>query len=1106
MNVQLDGIGHGNVIDNSKTITYGTAKASGTDAQSGYTLDISGAVTDNSAYAGHGRTTEDIVCDAAATELALQSQYLTVMSNCVSGEDFADLTKDGYQPCNTDVETAVTVVDEIKATLAEAGVVISGYNDDLSPEVLESITGNAARAQQIVQSFRENDIPVTEENVREVMDAIEKAGELSEPNDGTAKFLVEQGMEPTVENLYLAQHSGSVGGEKQSYGYYDQNGSGYYAKRAEDYDWEALRGQMEKVLREAGLQVDQQSMEQAKFLIEEGVPLTADNMRILAGVREIAYPLSEEQVIRAAAAAISDGRSAQQANLAETDSAWKQAVYWKEQADRVSDEAVRAVRESGEELNLRNLSAAQKQIDENAQAARGDTAQTDSAEAQKADSARAQEADSVSVSAQSSAVQSGDAAGELEWIAARRQLEELRLQMTITASRSLIKKGYAIDTTELSQLVEDLKAAEEKARQTLFRGADAQEDGVREDMFTRTLQARERLYVAPAVLVGRFVQESRTFGEIAEQGGRLKELCEQAGERYETMMTRPRSDLGDSIRKAFGNVDDILTEMGLETSDENRRAVRILGYNRMEITPEQIETVKDADLSLRRVIEKLTPSSVLGMIREGKNPLEMTVPELEKTLDQEEKDPAQSQEKYSEYLCRLERADEITPEEKESYIGIYRLFRQIEKSDGAVIGSLVNQGAELTMKNLLSAVRTGKNKGLNVTVDDNYGALREIAREDITIDRQIMSAYEAHVCSAIYDRLEPEALHEIDLNENPTMEKLLARLQEAAEEPQIKEKLENARRQYRDEMLEEIRQAADMSEEHIEYLLEGRQPVTVSHILALQAMRAHRNQGMRTLYELAQQETDRADERADDSGGDGNETIKGLPGERFLEAADRLKDEFTDAQSAGSAYASFTEAGMALLERRSLAAGTEYLDIKAYQLIGRQLSLAAGMAREEQYRIPVLIDGQVTALDVKIRHGSEEKGHVSVTMEHEVFGKAGVDMEMTSVSSVSGYFAYSDGKAADVLGELKGHLAERLGQEQLTLQEFHSICSERLDLDRFGSETARTEGQRAQRETDAPMKKEKDAAVRTSALYQAAKAFVMALQDTVHDQKGAIIG
>lgn len=1098
MNVQLDGIGHGNVIDNSKTITYGTAKAYGTDAQSGYTLDISGAVTDNSAYAGHGRTTEDIVCDAAATELALQSQYLTVMSNCVSGEDFAELSKDGYQPCNTDVETAVTVVDEIKATLAEAGVVISGYNDDLAPEVLESITGSEARAQQIVQSFRENDIPVTEENVREVMDAIEKAGELSEPNDGTVKFLVEQGMEPTVENLYLAQHSGSVGGEKQSYGYYDQNGSGYYAKRAEDYDWEALRGQMEKVLKEAGLQIDQQSMEQAKFLIEEGVPLTADNMRILAGVREIAYPLSEEQVIRAAAAAISDGRTAQQANLAETDSAWKQAVYWKEQADRVSDEAVRAVSESGEELNLRNLSAAQKQIDENAQAAREDTAQTDSAKVQKADS--------VSVPAQSSAVQSGDAAGELEWIAARRQLEELRLQMTITASRSLIKKGYAIDTTELSQLVEDLKAAEEKARQTLFRGTDAQEDEAREDLFTRTLQARERLYAAPAALVGRFVQESRTFGEIAEQGGRLRELCEQAGERYETMMTKPRSDLGDSIRKAFANVDEILTDMGLETSDENRRAVRILGYNRMEITPEQIETIKDADLSLRRVIEKLTPSSVLGMIREGKNPLEMTVPELEKTLDEAEKDPAQSQEKYSEYLCRLERADEITPEEKESYIGIYRLFRQIEKSDGAVIGSLVNQGAELTMKNLLSAVRTGKNKGLNVTVDDNYGALREIAREDITIDRQIMSAYEAHVCSAIYDRLEPEALHEIDLNENPTMEKLLARLQETAEEPQIKEKLENAKHQYRSEMQEDIRQAADISEENIEHLLEGRQPVTVSHILALQAMRTHRNQGMRTLYELAEREADRADERAGEGGADGNEPVKELSGERFLEAADRLKEEFTDAQSAGSAYASFTEAGMALLERRSLAAGTEYLDIKAYQLIGRQLSLAAGMAREEQYRIPVLIDGQVTALDVRIRHGSEEKGHVSVTMEHEVFGKAGVDMEVTSVSSISGYFAYSDGKAADVLGELKGHLAERLGQEQLTLQEFHSICSERLDLDRFGSEPARTEGQRAQRETDAPVKKEKDAAVRTSALYQAAKAFVMALQDTVHDQKGAIIG
>ena len=43
-------------------------------------------------------------------------------------------------------------------------------------------------------------------------------------------------------------------------------------------------------------------------------------------------------------------------------------------------------------------------------------------------------------------------------------------------------------------------------------------------------------------------------------------------ERYETLMTAPRRDLGDSIRKAFSNVDDILTDMSLDKTLENQRA------------------------------------------------------------------------------------------------------------------------------------------------------------------------------------------------------------------------------------------------------------------------------------------------------------------------------------------------------------------------------------------------------------------------------------------------------------------------------------------------------------------------------------------------------
>ncbi len=1034
MNVQLEGIGQGNVIDNGRTISYGTAKTSETDVKSGYTLDISGAVTDNSAYAGHGRTTEDIVCDAMTTEAALQSQYLTVMSNSMSEEDYAKLTEDGYKPCETDVETAVTVVDEIKATLAEAGKIIKGYNDDLEPEMLEEITGNAARAQEIVRAFHENDIPVTEENVRDVMKTVEKSRDLTEPADGTVTYLVRQEMEPTVDDLYRAQHSGTADGSRQSYGYYDQNGSGYYAKRAQEYDWDALNEQIESVIRQAGLAVNEQSIAQARFLIEEGVPLTGESLNRLARLKELSYPISEEQVIHAAAAAIADGKDAGQADVTGAGSAWQQAAYWKEQAERISDEAVKEVARRGEQQDLRHLCAAQDEIDAQAgEAARNDT---------------------------------------IEEISARRQLEELRLQMTITANYSLIKRGFAIDTTELSQLVEELRAAENDRRQKLFGGVSAAENETRESLFTETVQAREKLYMAPAALVGRIADAEDTWNlrHAAEQGEQLRNAYEQAGERYETMMTQPRGDLGDSIRKAFRNVDDILRDMGLETSDENRRAVRILGYNRMEITKEHIDSVKAADMSMQRVVDKLTPASVLNMIREGKNPLTMSVSELENYLDNADKGTAE-QEKFSEYLYKLERTDEITQEEKESYIGIYRLFRQIEKSDGAVIGSLVNQNAELTMRNLLSAVRTGKHKGFDLEVSDHYGALREIARTDITIDEQIMSAYEEQVCRSIYDSLEPAALHEMDLNENPTMEQLLQKLREVQAGDDVKEEIEKQERQYQKEQLTEIREAAQVGEEHIRYLLDGKQPVSVDHLMAAQAMRNRRGGAFAKLYELAD-ETMHA-------------KVPRETQEKFLQAAEDLRNSLTDAGTAGEAYRAFTEAGMELLTKQSFVDGT-YVDVKAYQLIGKQLSLAAGMVREEQYRIPVEIDGQVTALDIKIKHEEGTQGRVAVAMEHERFGKAGMELEMTSTSSVSGYLAYSSRGGEQALQALEDRFREQLAGEGLSLQEFHSIYSSEVNPDNIVSRST------TQKEQEH---------VRTSVLYTVAKSFVAAMQDTAVSRK-----
>ena len=58
----------------------------------------------------------------------------------------------------------------------------------------------------------------------------------------------------------------------------------------------------------------------------------------------------------------------------------------------------------------------------------------------------------------------------------------------------------------------------------------------------------------------------------------------------------------------------------------------------------------------------------------------------------------------------------------------FPMFRQIEKSDGAVIGNLVATGAQMNFKNMLSAVRTAAGKNMDVRVDDGFGGLEERLR------------------------------------------------------------------------------------------------------------------------------------------------------------------------------------------------------------------------------------------------------------------------------------------------------------------------------------------------------------------------------------------
>ncbi|MDE6064356.1 MAG: hypothetical protein K2G20_07220, partial [Lachnospiraceae bacterium] len=157
-------------------------------------MDISGTVTENTAYGFHkshgvhGRTAEEVVQAAGSEDITLYRNYMTVMSHSMSDEDFAKLQKEGHSLTDVDIDEAVTILDTIKAEMIKGGANVVGYTDDIDMDKLAEITGSMAFAEQLVQAFAMEDIPVTQENVEQALEAFSRGEELTELSDGAMKY------------------------------------------------------------------------------------------------------------------------------------------------------------------------------------------------------------------------------------------------------------------------------------------------------------------------------------------------------------------------------------------------------------------------------------------------------------------------------------------------------------------------------------------------------------------------------------------------------------------------------------------------------------------------------------------------------------------------------------------------------------------------------------------------------------------------------------------------------------------------------------------------------------------------------------------------------
>ena len=482
--------------------------------------------------------------------------------------------------------------------------------------------------------------------------------------------------------------------------------TGYVGKNPTDADIESLSPQIEKIISDAGLSVNEQTINEAKWLINKDIPLTKENLTNLENLESVSFPLDTETVALSAASALAEGKNAKDGLLSDPESIHIKAAKFVES------------------LNFDD-------------------------------------------------------------VAKRRILEETRLILTLEASVSLLKKGINLDTKDLEKLVDDLKQAEKESYAPFLMDNDEvdikkydDELTLKLDVFKQTVIAIEHVKTAPLSVVGdvAFSEKTPTLNEVAELSNKAKSEFSKAERSYETMMTMPRYDMGDSIKKAFRNVDDILADLEIEATRLNEKAVRILGYSGMEITEANIEKAVKAEVAVENVITHMTPARTLKMIRDGFNPLDTDIYELSNELLSEDEDTGNT--KYTEFLYKLEKSSEITESEKSAFIGLYRLFRKIEKSDGKLVGDVIKADEKLTLSNIISASRSDRQVGTDIKIDDSFGTLEKLITHGESITDQILQGFKTKELNKQYAKEEADEIRNII-----TKEEAIVRALENADSP-----------------------------------------------------------------------------------------------------------------------------------------------------------------------------------------------------------------------------------------------------------------------------------------------------------------------------------
>lgn len=910
---------------------------------------ISGSVTaaNDNTYEGLLKEADDVKSQIMASASSAKISLKALMMK-LSGADAVKLDEDGFNLTDATPDDMVNIIEKIKIELAMHSDDYVNYGTAVSKDKIESVTGSAAMAASIESRMQGADIAVNDESVAEVKGTLEKSKELKPLSENTKNYMVTNRIEPSIAGIYQAQAatSSSISADGVTIG--------KCADAISDADFEALRPGIEKIIASSGLEVNDKTLADARAFINAQIPVTKENLEYKAQLDAIdieKIQADPDEMLNKILDNMKLGGKAE--NTLVTGSPVDDIRTALDTINRAEYSDVANVVSKGETFTIASLKL---EID----------ARSFSIDYSVARFSSWQETAGRKVTG---TLQEQNVSEEVEQAAdkAYDMLVTARVLMSANASVYLVKNNISILTTPIEEL--NAMLMEYEKADGMY--AEAQ------IAYTDVLEARKSL------------------DEMVRNPARVfASMFDKMNETYEAVGTQIRGDLGDSLKKAVqGSADDIIKALGLEGTDEDKEAIKVLAANNMDMTKENVETVKSVNAMINNLIKNMKPETVLNMIKDGVNPMNSSIEEVNEYLTEaNDKASKDNEEKFSKFLYKLDRTNGITKEQRKQFIGIYQMMNIFTRDAGVAAGALIKQGAEVTMNNLMTAYNSRKHYDMDAVIDENTG-MAEVSG---------IANYYSALFMANGGLVTPNTLKNVDNSSGigeQSVEMFIEQLEDnydaATEE------------QYYEEYLKEQQAAVQAGADILRQIRNADTEINSGNIQAVKAFLESGQfpdiKGVKTTKDYAQDSIEKIRHK---------EKLSLM----YEEMKDETEEELQEVLS---------KAGD--LDTQIDVNYEEFLDLR---LKDRTIGYIKNLALRHDYRIPYITDsGSTGMLKLTLVQDDDNKGRISVNMLSSVLGKVSVEAKADRESL--GMYIVSDTAVSDegiqLLDDMEESLKEVFG-------------------------------------------------------------------------------